>query len=173
MSWGIKRIEQIAATLGRAPKAIYCYANHLGLGLGVPQGFESIRHAAHRAGFRHAQLKQLLHWASVHVRPSATHPDFVGRLIVEPADVDDAVARWCAAETARDAARRLGCNIAALHDALRDAEARGELPANARVGKGRQWRLDPLVIDRVVAERRAAGSKAFPETKLTEGDGTK
>lgn len=227
MSWGHHTVSAIARQLGRKPRAIYKRAGALGLGRGIVQGFESVTAAALRTGFEYATLCNVLRWAHVHIRPAASFPSERNgrRRMVEPGDVDRAVARWCAAESLQDASRRTGFAEDALRIALRQAHERGEieldpsraintrwridptvidlvvanrwngreqlLAASARVGvheetlrrwlfeagmtrpKGdRWWRLLPAEVDRVVAERRAGGSRASRNDETTQGDAT-
>lgn len=154
MSWGIHPVHQVARMLGRTPYATYLKAAELGLGLGCPQGFEHIATAARRTGYASSTLTKILHWARVHMRPAASNPGGpTYRLIVDPSDVDDAVRRWCAMETVRDAARRVGWKHERLRRAVIDAVFAGELSFVDEHRHRRQWRLDPADVDRIVARR--------------------
>jgi hypothetical protein len=181
--------------------------------------------AAARAGYDHDALMRILRWANVHIRPAASHPDFTTRnKIVEPSDVDAAIAKWCATETLQWASERHGLSWPVLRRILVSAAERGVITLDARA-KTRQWRVsaadvdaavashrtretwegaarrvgvssntliawmsaaglrssraakwwpvDSRDVDRVVTEKRAAGSRAFRDTKTTtptEGD---
>ncbi len=106
--WGEHTVAQIARALERTELTVYWRAQTLGLGLGCPQGFEYLSHAAARTGYATGQLRRILRWAGVGVRPACTRlgPRRRPTHIVDPDDVDDAVARWHATETIEAAARR-------------------------------------------------------------------
>ena len=150
MGWGIRPIQTIATDLKRTPNAVYKRAALLELGVGCPQGFEYVSDAAKRVGFHHTTLKNILRWASVFIRPAAARPGSKGReRIVEPSDVDVAVARWCACETIEQAGRRLGYSGCTVRRALLAAEKRGEISLGAR--HGWNWRVPSAVVDKVFA----------------------
>ncbi len=155
MAWGIQSVTKLAADLDRTRRAVCNRAEKIGLGLGVPQGFESIYEAALRCGYDRKQIRRILTWAHVCVRPAPSRSGRTRVRIVEPGDVDAAVGKWCAAETLEDAARRAGVSPTAMRDALSLEATRGTIELDRR-GPKRWWRLDPSVVDKVIALRWGA-----------------
>lgn len=152
MHWGIRPATQIASEIDRAPKAVYRRGTELGLGAGAPQGFEYESHAAARAGYARGTFRRILQWANVHIRPAASLPGSVGHdKIVEPQDVDRAVAAWCACEDLEQAAARHGYSPCTIRLWLQEAASRGEIELPARARRKR-WRIARSVIDAVVAQ---------------------
>ena len=149
----------LCARFGRSAQAIGVRARSLGLPARVPPGYEFVTHAALRTNFDLKTLRRILAWAGVEarrVRSSATrrrpiehrrraryHQSFV-----DPFDVDEAVARWLAAETPAQAALRVGVDATTLRRWLRAAGV-------PRPPRRHPWRLDVAVLDAVVARQRA------------------
>jgi hypothetical protein len=110
--WGAGHsVAQIARKLGRTPMATYCRARRLGLDCGVPQGWEGLWAATLRSGFATTkQFRAILRWAGVAVHLSLSRPGVRSwhRHIVETDAVDEAVAKWMAAEPLERAATRRG-----------------------------------------------------------------
>lgn len=158
MHWGIRPIEQIASEIERSALAVYNRGRELALGAGAPQGFEYESHAAARAGYDRGSFRRILQWANVHVRPAASIPGSVGHdHIVEPQDVDRAVAAWCACEHLEAAGQRHGYSPCTIRLWLEQAAKRGEIQLPPRAHR-RWWRIPRTTIDMVVAqhtERRA------------------
>lgn len=161
-AWGEGTLRQIATKLGHTPLSTYWRAQKLGLGLGCPDGYEYLSHAAERAGYTATQLRRILAWAGVKVRRSMSRNVRGGRVphIVVPFDVDDAVSRWHATETVEHAARRYGAHGDLVRRWLARAIAAGvRVPPKPR--SKAHWRVPSETIDAVVAAfgrpmRRAA-----------------
>lgn len=151
MMWGELSLTWIARRLKRTRVATYYRARALGLGCGTPRGMEYVRNAADRAGFALDSLMLVLAWAGVTVRPAMSRPSDSRRRfhIVDPQDVDDAVARWMASETMDAAGKRLGFDGATI---ARWVERSGRAPV-PRPGARRHWRVPTEIIDQVVAAR--------------------
>jgi hypothetical protein len=160
ISWGPHPIRAIAKTLGRTEQAVYQRAKELGLGLGVPQGFETLTHAAERTGFATSQLRVILRAGGVRItrgltRPShrVVRPHHVTH-IVEPHDVDEAVAAWLATETIQAGARRHGYEGSVLRRLALEAIAKGDARIPAPPTRARyRWRIPSAVIDELFAAR--------------------
>ncbi len=159
-NWGIHSVSQIANALGRTPLAVYYRATHdLQLGGGCPQGFELIGQAAQRCGFHHATLLRILYWAHVKIRPAASRPGSGGRNhIVEPHDVDQAVASWLTCETLAMASRRLGYAGCTLREWIEDDERAGLVSLPDHVSD-RHWRVPQATLDAVVSRRMGRETK--------------
>jgi hypothetical protein len=159
--WGVRAIAKVAKLLGRTPDAVYERARQLGLGLGCPRGAEYLTTAARRTGYAVTTLRMILRWGGVRIerattRPSATRRGKAARKahlthVVEPCDVDDAVARWCATEALEMAAESRSIGSATLARLLREATARGDarIPAKPR-GFRKHWRIPSLLVDELV-----------------------
>lgn len=157
--WGVHPIPTVATMLHRSADAVYWRARVLELGLGCPQGHEYLSRAATRTGYAVTTLRMILRWAGVRVERATTRPDAAPRgkrgghltYVVEPCDVDDAVARWCATETLEMAAESRGIGSATLARLLREATARGDarVPAKPR-GFRKHWRIPSVLVDELV-----------------------
>lgn len=155
--WAPHTIPAIAKMLGRSGAAIYSRARDIGLGMGVPQGYECLTHAAERCGYTVTQLCRVLAHGGVRilrgmVRPNPNVRGSRRTHMVEPSDVDDAVAAWCATEPLETAARRLGCTSEVLRRlllrALKDGDKRiPPLPRRSRL----HWRIPSVVVDEFFA----------------------
>ena len=155
VGWGVRSVMVLAAELGRTPNATYRRAQFLDLGLGCPQGCENVTGAAVRVGFSLGTLWKILRWGNVHVRRAMAHPKYPNRNhVVEPSDVDEAVAAWCACETVETAGRRTGYSGCTIARWLYDAQAAGEIELPPRAEK-RMWRIPTKTIDSVVAKQMA------------------
>lgn len=155
LSWGIHPLKEIATKLQRTPYGVYTRAYVLGLGLGCPQGFETLPEACARTGYGPTTLVTILNWARVPLRPWTSAPWCKhARRCVEPIAVDDAVAAWCQRETIRDGARRHNITYSMLVIWLH-ADVEAGLVEAPRRRRGTHWRLAPSVIDAVVARRRS------------------
>lgn len=143
MAWGVQPIEAIATSFGRPIGGIYLRAAALDLGRGCPQGHETIHQAAQRCGFDPSTMMGVLRWAHVRVDRAWTRNGANARArVVESADVDDAVARWCSTEPLTCVAERLGIAPETLRRILSAAIVRGDdrVPLPPR-GAHRPWRL--------------------------------
>ena len=103
-------LKVIARKLGRTVRATYQRAQALGLPLGCPQGHEYLSHAAERTGYALSQLRAILEWAGVTIRPALSRPTRKPQRAhtVDSYDVDVAIERWQQGEPVETAARRLG-----------------------------------------------------------------
>lgn len=153
-------LEAIATALGSTPIGVIGVAKRLGLPA-VPEGFEYLTHAAKRTGVDVHQLRRILHACHVWVRPTLSRPPPKGvtpshkRLMVWPAEVDDAIAEWFARETLQSAGERLGMTDASLKRRL----------AAAGVGKRRRarnarWRLSAADLEKALRFRALNGRSA-------------
>lgn len=158
--WGTRRLEDVAAALGRSTDSVYWRAKACGLGVGCPQGFEYLSTAAERTGYAVAQLRRILNWAHVHVTRATTRPGRQTRTdhvhwVIEPADVDEAVAAWHRTETLEGASACRGLCSTVVSRLLRAAAARGDTRVPPRPRFRRHWRLPTELVDELVAEMRA------------------
>lgn len=151
-------LRSIAAALRRTEKTTYWRVQQLGLALGPPQGYEYLTAAADRTGYETEQLRRILDWASVKIRPVRARPSrrrgaHTGTrrrmFFVEIDAVDEAIAKWHRTENVAAAARDRGIGGDVLRAWLRLAG----VPDEKRARK-QHWRVESAVIDRVVAERR-------------------
>jgi len=167
MMWGVYRVDVIARTIGRTIHGVWYRAGLLKLGLGCPQGHETIEQAARRAGYDRATLRKILRWARVRVDRAFTRDALRldrrkgVRRVVETTDVDDAVARWCETEIVSEAARRLDIHPTTLRRLLREAIAAGDErvppPPTDPFGK---WRVPSALCDELLAASRGGESLA-------------
>jgi|HubBroStandDraft_1064217.scaffolds.fasta_scaffold327182_2 hypothetical protein len=104
---GGSTLEWIAGKLRRSKATTYWRAQHLGLPLGVPPGYEYLSAAAKRTGYSAGQLRRILAWAAVPVSRTLSRPTKAPRRFhcVDPFEVDEALAKWHATETIEGAAR--------------------------------------------------------------------
>jgi len=148
-------LETIAKKLGRTPKTTYWRAQHLGLPLGCPQGYEYLTAASERTGYDRTSLRIILRWAGVDVYRAITRESKPrGRLkrhsfrhhYVDPDRVDEAVAGWLRTECVEAAARRIGVCGETIRRWLIDAGHTPPTKPRAR------WRVESAEIDRVAAD---------------------
>lgn len=153
--WGEGSLRSLAAAIGRTELTTYWRARKLGLPRGCPQGLEYLTHAATRVGFATSQLRVILRAAGVRLQRSMSRPTGAKRSfhVVDPVDVDDAVATWLATEVLEAAAGARGLDGGTLLRALTKAgveplkTSRGQRTAKA------VRRYATADIERVVAER--------------------
>jgi hypothetical protein len=114
------RLSAISKHLNRTKATCYVRAQKLGFRLGCPVGFEHLTAAAERTGFSPSALRRILRWAGKPVRATVSRPVAASwrRQIVDPLDVDEAVAAWLETEPVEAAARRLGIDGQALRARL-------------------------------------------------------
>jgi hypothetical protein len=148
MLWGAP-LKAVARAMKRTQITCYWRAQKLGLGLGCPQGYERLSHAAERTGFACGQLREILKFAGVGIhagirRPSKKRP---GSFFVDPDDVDAAVATWMQTETIASAARRMGTTWDVVRNHL---EAFG-LAKPKRASGRRHWRVPSETIDKAMS----------------------
>lgn len=154
--WGVHPIPAIAKQMKRTDAAIYWRAQLLELGLGCPQGHEYLSRAASRTGYSTSSLRLILRWGGVRIQRATTRPGRKPKSahlchVVEPTDVDEAVARWCASESLESAAISRGIGSVVLVRLLREAVERGDdrVPAKPERRK-KQWRLPTVLVDELV-----------------------
>jgi hypothetical protein len=115
-------LATIASRIGRPQAGVYLRAQQLGLTSAAPQGFEYLWDAARRVGFSKETLVRILRAGGKTIYPAPSRPlgreAAFHRRIVQPTDVDDAVAAWLKTERANTAARRLGIDGQALRNRL-------------------------------------------------------
>lgn len=157
--WGTTTIARVAAQMGRTPRTVYWRAQRLDLGLGCPEGMEYLTHAAERAGYATASLRIILRWAGVRIARAASRPDAAprsrrlrGEWVVDPDDVDDAIARWHTTETLEGAARRRGVGSCVLVRLLGEAAARGDARVPPKPARPHaHWRVPSALVDDLLA----------------------
>jgi transposase len=160
MHWGARPVAEVATILERSAEAVYQRAGKIGLGLGCPQGFEYLHNAALRVGHDPKTLRRILRWARVPIREASADPKSSNvRHVVEPYEVDEAMALWGEHETPAEAAHRTGFDEHTMRRLLRAAIARGELK-DERPASGRHWLVRKSVVDKIVAARLRAESAA-------------
>lgn len=153
--WAVHPIQEIASTLNRTRLA--CYRRGRALGI-APQGYESLRAAAERTGYSRGGIRRILNWAHVRMlravvreEPKTDRPKQL-RWIVEPSDVDDAIARWHETETLECAAARhnmIGQKLRRLW--LAAAPFGVEIPRHRR---WKQVRISSSLVDEMVEAYR-------------------
>lgn len=149
MMWGHHDQNEIAALLGRSPRAVFMRARAMGIGGGYPQGFESLQACADRCGFELVTMRRILnaHRVPIHRAPSLRGSTL--HAMVEPYRADEAVAAWFTHETLQQAGRRYGMDGWLLLRHLRAAEARGEISLPDHT-KNRHWRIPRATVDKVM-----------------------
>lgn len=156
--WGESTLGAIARRLGRTQLTVYYRAHQIGLQRGAPPGTEYVRQAAERTGYLHIQLLAILRWASVKPKRSMSKPSKGASYrfhVVDPFDVDQAIAAWLATEAVEAAARARGIIGPTLRAWLRAAKAAGFPIPDEPPGQTsrKHWRVSSKLIDEVVAWR--------------------
>lgn len=154
--WGWRSVTGTALELKRTPAATYQRAFLLGLPLGCPQGKEYISAAAARSGYSRKAMAGILARAKVEVRGSMTLGKAgrrASRHVVDPIDVDDAIAAHMATETVSPAAWKRGVAAEKLQALLEQAGHR-------RPARRCRWLVPTKVIDDVVTAYRARAVSA-------------
>ena len=148
--WGSTPLEKLAQKLDRTERAILKHIwKDLDLGKGIPPGCEGLTAAATRVGFAPQTLRKVLAFSGI--KPTRLITKKAGRwkmYHVCKIDVDTAVNLWMATENVASAALRRGLTPGTLRHWLLDAGVEGK-PERTH------WRVQPDVIDRVIAERHA------------------
>ena len=144
------RLSAIAKHLGRTKATTYWRAQKIGLPLGCPEDFEYLSAAAKRTGYCTSQLWRILGWAGVTVHAAVARPvkSRSGRRmhVVDPLDVDDAIASWLKTETANSAAKRLGISGDRLRARLRQVGVVTGKHQHARVTEEQVARANALAV---------------------------
>lgn len=148
-SAGDLTLAAMQARVGRSAVAIQMRRRAHGVGMGCPQGFEYLTHAATRLGYETSQIRQILAWADVRIRPAFSRKGSVGgRFIVESDAATEAVARWCSMYTAVAAAKELGVSDTWVLEHVRTD------PRATRAGS--LWRIPPEVVENLRSLVRCA-----------------
>jgi hypothetical protein len=157
--WGELSVGQIAKTMKRTAKTVYWRARKLQLPCGATQGLEFLTHAADRCGFDTATLRRILKDAGVRLQLSASRPCKAKRHyhVVDPDDVDRAVAAWCDSEIVNVAAKAHGVSCDTLRRWLTEARAAG-LKVPAEPPRKAVWRVPSKTIAAVIAWRESRES---------------
>ncbi len=151
--WGERSLAAVARALDRTEATTYWRAQKLGLPLGIQPGHETLTEAAERTGFSADTLRGILRWAGVRRSRTMSRPEAgirYARQMLEPIDVDDAVAAWMACEVVNDAANRRGM----LGDTLGRWLLESGLPVPPKPPCKRRWRVPTELIERAIAERQ-------------------
>lgn len=151
-------VTAIARRLSRTPLTTYWRARKLGLRCGCPEGFEYLNAAAERTGYERSTLTNILTWAGVTTHRSMARPTKAAAYrfrIVDPMDVDDAIARWHETEPLETAARRVGVEAELLRRRLRAAG----VPEERRAPKA-HWRVRQEDVERALQLGRGAAAVA-------------
>jgi hypothetical protein len=147
--WGEYSLAQLSDRLHRTKAALYYRGQLLGLTSKVPRGFEFLTHAADRTGYCTTQLRQILKWAHVKLRLAMGRPTKARSRhfhIVDPFDVDQAIANWLRTEPLFTAATRRGVSVAVVERRLQLVKGVPPKP-----GKRKHWRVPSELIDKALA----------------------
>jgi hypothetical protein len=172
--WSEAPVSRIAKLLGRTPLTTYWRARQLGLPCGAPRGLEYLTDAADRTGYGTGQLRIILRAGGVKLQLSASRPTKARRHyhVVDPDDVDRAVATWLESEVVNCAAEVRGLSGETLRRWLLEAQANGfEVPAEPEEKKAR-WRVPSKTIDAVVSWHRSFESLTEASLRVGVGRGT-
>ena len=149
-NWGVEDIDTIAKRLGRTAESVGAKAKLVGLPVLVPEGWESLVSAVRRTGYAHPTLRRILKWAEVRVirAYAARRGTRYNQHIVDPFEVDEAVARWHQTETPVTAARARGVSVKSLMSAARECGATiSRLPTSVRTSKRMYFRASTEAWD--------------------------
>lgn len=153
--WGEKSLGRIASELKRTVKTVYPRAKMLGLQLGCPRGLEYLTAAAARTGYQADQLRVILKAQGVKMLPSYSRPTGAKRHydVVDPQDVDDAIARHLESAPVQQHARDYGVSGDCMRFWLLRAKADGfavpEPPVRARC----YWLVPTKLVAEIMAWR--------------------
>lgn len=168
-SWGIFKmsIRGLAKLLNRTPLTVYWRASVLGLDLGCPQGYEYLTHAAKRTGFSPGQLRDLMRKHGADLMQGLSRPTKIAPSrryhVVDPYDVDRAIARWAKTECVNAAAKARGLCGQTLSEWL--------VASGLEKPKGKvRWRVPTAIIDRVVAKNRAVFRRKTAHAYAVRGE---
>ena len=108
--WGFSTMDEICRALNRPAISVYTRAKTLGLKTHAPEGWELISEASRRAGYDNVTMRRILRWAGVEMPRAYTETRSRKKQhrIVDPGDVDEAVAAYVRTETVHAAAKRHG-----------------------------------------------------------------
>lgn len=170
--WGVVDSREVCASLDRPWSAIREEARRLGLPVGQAgmDGWETLAAAAKRQGMSYVQMRSLCARRGVLVVAHRTSFAESARVaFVQPADVDEAVAREVRLmDTPGAAAKRLGIHPRVLMEWLRVA---GVLPAETQSGRC-HYRIPSASIEAVLAARGwRAGGESVAQAAVRVGIG--
>ena len=146
-------MASMAARLKRTALACYTRGRTIGLRAGCPQGSEYLSHAAARTGYAVSQIRDILRWAGYPIKRAVSMPRRNPRwcsYVVDPHDVNAAIARWHDTESCESAARRLGVCGVTLRYRLRAIGLQAP-------GSHRQLRVTQEQVEHALALRCVAG----------------
>lgn len=161
-SWGEFTLRQLSRRLGRTQAGVYDQAKKLGLKVGRPGGFESLKSACRRSGCHDKTLLRVLRWYGVKIHRSLARPRrgvIWPQSYVDPYAVDAAIAAWCKSEPVRVAALRHGVGAETLRRWLTAARAAGDWSIPRRPAHKERWRVASETIDRIAAVELARFGK--------------
>lgn len=156
---------------GRTWIAITRHAEEMGLPMGMPQGFVTPKEAARRLGCDGETVMRLAARAGVpvtrqttarHVRGTQRAKGFRARLMVEWDKIREACERELQLETVAYAAERVGVPRATLRRWIYEADVLAPCPEGRT---RRDIRLDPALVDAVVARRRGGAAEGAEPTR--------
>lgn len=159
---GGNTVDEVAKALGRTVATTYWRAQHIGLPLGVPEGWEYLSSAARRTGYHGDQLRKILAFAGADIRRALSAPGRPARgksrkvrvhYIVVPGEVDTAIEAWHATEPVETAARRIGmCGETLKRRLLAAGVEKPKRRGKPRAGHAPfHWRVTQEDIDRALA----------------------
>lgn len=153
--WGELSLGVIARRLKRTVLTTYWRARVLGLQVGCPRGLEYLTAAAARTGYQTDQLRTILKAQRVRMRPAYARPTGATRHyhVVDPQDVDDAIATHLQSAPVQQHARDYGVSGACMRFWLLRARAEGfpvpALPEQKRC----YWLVPTQLVAEVMAWR--------------------
>lgn len=153
--WGEMALGSIAKSLRRTVATVYWRARKLNLKHGCPRGLEYLSGAATRTGYDPKTLRVILKAQGVRLLPAFARPTKAKRHfhVVDPQDVDDALARHHEGAPVQQHARELGMSGDCLRVWLLRARAAGlRVPAPPTIKKG-CWHVSSRVVAEVMAWR--------------------
>lgn len=153
--WGEQSLGWIARVMKRTTMTVYWRARKLGLKRGCPRGLEYVSAAAARTGYDPKSLKAILKAQGVRLMPAFARPTKAKRHfhVVDPQDVDDAIARHHEGAPVQQHARDLGVSGDYLRVWLLRARAAGmRVPAPPAIKKG-CWHVSSKTVAEVMAWR--------------------
>lgn len=160
--WGIETVENIARMMRRNRNAVVDRARHLGLTIGIPDGWESMSAASVRTGYPLPCLRTILRWSEVRIVKQFTRytKGKIPKCIVETSEVDYAVHEWHQTETLAAAAERIDWSRIRLLEALKRAGC--EPPKRTQGGDKRSHlRLPSADVDKAVAAEAAHRARTW------------
>lgn len=175
LSWTSRTPKDIADELGRSYEAVMRRSQTIGLSA-IPTGWETLKKAAERLGFKGSTLKLILNWnktPAVFSRNSDPVKKY-RHMLVRTVDADKAVAKWMSYSTPVEWGRHLGLTRGYINSVIRHAKEVGLLTDRDRFTR-KKWRVSLDKVHKMIAsyqrrvddfnERRKSG---FPARKSEE-----